>query len=92
MYPCKSAEFLEKAPHGFHSTTGVGKSGLDVANEMTMESGAVACAGPLIPNAEAADSSLLYNEFIVYDTNQVKVSYMVEVEFQFDSAAAGATF
>jgi len=88
MYPCTSAEYLDQAPHGYHSTTGLGKSGLDASNEVTMESGAVACPGPLIPNPEASSSSLLYNEFIVYDTNQVKIQYMVEVECNFDAPAS----
>jgi len=72
MYPCKSAEFMERSPSGYHSTCGVGKSGLDATNEVRTETGCVACTGPLVENAEAQDSSLLYNEFIVYDTNQVR--------------------
>ena len=83
MYPCKSAEFLEKAPHGYHSTTGVGKQGLDAANEEVSEDGSVTCTGPLIANEEAQDSALMYNEFIVYDVNQVRIAYLVEVELEF---------
>jgi poly [ADP-ribose] polymerase len=34
-----------------------------------------------IPAATAANGSLLYNEYVVYDVNQVHMKYVVEVEF-----------
>jgi len=34
-----------------------------------------------IPPATAANGSLLYNEYIVYKTDQVRMKYLVEVEF-----------
>lgn len=83
VYPCQSAEFMERAPHGYHSTAGIGKNSLDMANEMRFECGATACAGPIIANTEAQESNLLYNEFVIYDTSQVRLAYMVEVEFNF---------
>lgn len=37
--------------------------------------------GKLVQNKVA--SSLLYNEYIVYDTAQIRERYLVEVDFQF---------
>ena len=45
-------------------------------------------SGLLIPLGKGADSgvqktNLLYNEYIVYDTAQVKQKYLVQVKFNF---------
>jgi hypothetical protein len=42
-----------------------------------------ALTGPLEDAEEAAGSELLYNEYIVYDTCQVKMKYVVQVKFNF---------
>ena len=34
-------------------------------------------------NAKVPSSSLLYNEFIVYDTDQVLLKYLLRVEFEY---------
>ncbi len=36
--------------------------------------------GPLGVNNGRDDSTLLYNEYVVYDTNQVKLRYLVKVQ------------
>jgi hypothetical protein len=36
----------------------------------------------LLPQLNKGKSSLLYNEFIVYDRGQVKMKYLVEVELK----------
>ena len=32
-----------------------------------------------------ADSSLLYNEYIVYDTAQIKMKYLIKTKFVFNT-------
>ncbi len=44
--------------------------------------------GVLIPmgrgvNANIPHSSLLYNEYIVYDTDQIKIKYLLRIEFNY---------
>ena len=34
-------------------------------------------------NANIPHSSLLYNEYIVYDTDQIKMKYLLRVEFDY---------
>jgi len=46
--------------------------------------------GTMVPNgkhikSEAADScSLLYNEFVVYNTNQIEILYIAKVKFEYE--------
>lgn len=37
------------------------------------------------PLAKENETSLLYNEYIVYDTKQIRMRYLVEVDFIFES-------
>ncbi len=43
---------------------------------------------PLGPNKEEAipGSSLIYNEFIVYDVSQIKMRYLVKLKFKYKRA------
>lgn len=37
----------------------------------------------LILSQLTSDSALLYNEFVVYDTSQVKIRYLIHVNFNY---------
>jgi hypothetical protein len=37
--------------------------------------------GKIIANKKASDYGLYYNEFIVYSTDQIRLRYLLEVEF-----------
>ena len=77
----------DKLPKGKLSTKGVGKSEPDKKDWVTLEGGCVVPIGKLksiVDPAEASNYSLLYNEYIVYNTNQVKLKYLVNVEFVYD--------
>jgi len=39
--------------------------------------------GPPVANQEAEKLALLYNEYIVYKTNQVKMRFLVHFDFEF---------
>ena len=75
-----------------HSTWGVGQSAPTVIEEV--EDGALVPIGELGPNSHLEKAkaicpkespSLLYNEFIVYKTNQLRIKYLVFVKFDFTS-------
>mmetsp|Transcript_11103 Transcript_11103/g.21432 ORF Transcript_11103/g.21432 Transcript_11103/m.21432 type:complete len:680 (-) Transcript_11103:80-2119(-) len=67
---------------GMLSTKGMGKHAPDPSGTVTLPGGCKVPMGKGGPSG-VNDSSLLYNEFIVYDTNQVLLKYLLEVEFVF---------
>ena len=83
---------------GKHSTWGVGKTGPDPAGAKQLGDGQIAvpmgAAGPseylkehlerIKAEGGGNKAELLYNEFIVYDTKQVRAKYVVVVDFDFD--------
>ncbi len=84
----KQADYdADKLPAGKMSTKGVGKSEPDEEDWVTLEDGCVVPIGKLVNKVEPgkeSEYSLLYNEYIVYDTAQVKLRYLVKVEFVYD--------
>jgi poly [ADP-ribose] polymerase len=75
------------ATTGCQSTKGVGKYFPDPAEVEQIDDVKVPC-GKLIQAGEEqrtsrrrSNGSLMYNEFVVYDTNRVRMKYLVEVEF-----------
>ena len=90
-------EAAEKSKaRGKHSTWGVGKTCPDPAGQLCIPPGVSVPSGKGVPSQYLADnldrikseggggrSELLYNEFIVYDTKQVRTQYVVVVDFEF---------
>ena len=77
-----AAESCKKA--GKHATWGKGKTAPDPAGDTTLPGD----AGLKVPMGQGKptgvkDSSLLYNEFIVYDTKQIKQRFVLMVKFHF---------
>lgn len=83
MYERFNADYIEKLPHGFHSCWGRGQTQPDPEKVVKLKSGVEVPCGPGIPADIKQKSSLLYNEFIVYDVAQVKAEYMVKMKFQY---------
>ncbi len=82
---------------GKHSTWGIGKTCPDPAAARTTAEGASVPMGKGVPNSyleehlaalqaagAAKRSELLYNEFIVYDTSQIRMRYVVLFDMDFD--------
>jgi len=85
QYECLEADSsLERAPKGYHSTWGKGKSTCDVEGRKNFATEVVANCGSMVPNLTSEESKLLYDEFIIYDEAQVNVKYLVLVDFDFD--------
>ena len=65
----------------------MGKSTPDKNDWVTLENGCVVPIGKMVntvTKTEASSYSLLYNEYIVYDVSQIKMRYLVKVEFDYD--------
>ena len=76
---------IKKPPFSTYSLFGMGKSCPDPEGFIKTQSGCVIpCGAPI--ESEIKKSDLLYNEFIVYDTAQIKLKYLVKVEFNYSIA------
>jgi poly [ADP-ribose] polymerase len=71
-------------PKGHHSTHGVGKNLPDQKQAKKIKLGkndVVVPMGKIVPNEDSEGLCLYYNEFIVYNTSQICLRYLLEVEF-----------
>ncbi|CAK1604001.1 unnamed protein product [Parnassius mnemosyne] len=82
MKECTAADYITKLPSGKHSTWGVGRTQPDPARARTLPDGTLVPLGPPVPAHK--DTTLLYNEFIVYDVAQVKVKYLLQMKFNYN--------
>ncbi|XP_033853005.3 poly [ADP-ribose] polymerase 2 isoform X1 [Acipenser ruthenus] len=76
----------DKLLNGKHSTKGLGKMAPNPANSIMLD-GASVPMGPVcstgVNNPEGY--TLLYNEYIVYNPAQVRMKYLLKVQFNFES-------
>lgn len=82
MHELTNASFVEKLPAGKHSTKGVGKTSPDPGQAHTRSDGVVIPLGTPVDNTKLR-SSLLYNEYIVYDVAQANVQYLLKLKFNY---------
>lgn len=81
MKKCYKALKITKLPVGKHSVWGVGQTQPNPAQNKLLDNGVIVPLGTLVKTKE--NSSLLYNEFIVYDVAQVNVKYLIQFKFNF---------
>ncbi|KAM4809098.1 poly [ADP-ribose] polymerase 2 [Rhinophrynus dorsalis] len=76
----------QKKLKGKNSTKGLGRSSPNPKNSITHD-GAMVPLGPLIDTGVINDSgyTLNYNEYIVYDSCQVRMKYLLQVRFNYTS-------
>lgn len=80
---CEKAQYVTKLPADKHSTKGVGKTGPDPEESHTRSDGVIVPLGR--PKTDASSkSTLLYNEYIVYDVAQVNVQYLFRMNFKYN--------
>ncbi|CAI0469681.1 unnamed protein product [Linum tenue] len=72
----------DKLPPGKLSTKGVGETAPDLSEARALEDGVVVPLGKP-KQQEGRKGSLLYNEYIVYNVDQIKMRYVVQVEFKY---------
>jgi len=75
-----------RLPTGKHSVRGIGRSAPDPKAALTMDDGVLVPRGKLVQNDHTSNGSptLAYNEYIVYNTQQIRERYLIEVDFAFD--------
>lgn len=82
MYERYQADYIEKLPKGKHSTLGRGQTHPDPENAYKAKDGVEVPYGVGVPT-NIKKSSLLYNEYIVYDVAQVKARYLLRMNFKY---------
>lgn len=82
MHELTAASCISKPPKGKHSVKGCGKTGPDPSADVTLEDGTIVPVGQGC-NTNATNSSLLYNEYIVYDVGQINIKYLLKLNFKF---------
>ncbi|CAL1292483.1 unnamed protein product [Larinioides sclopetarius] len=80
MYKKTHSEYIEKLPDGKHSTLGMGITIPDPTEKSFIGDVEVPYGRP-IQRTDMSDSRLLYNEYIVYDTSQINIKYLLKVNF-----------
>lgn len=79
---CTAKEAFTSLPPGFHSVKGIGQTYPDpMQSAFTPECVEIPFGTPTVDLS--VDSSLLYNEYIVYDVAQVKVKYLFKLKFNY---------
>ena len=81
-YQLTSSEHIVKLPAGKHCCKGMGRTAPDPSMEKKLSDGVVVPMGNGVED-ENLDSSLLYNEYIVYDTAQINMKYLVKLKFNY---------
>lgn len=85
MYPKESAEMITKLAPQYQSTIGLGKWAPDPKEDVKIENDMTVHTGAMIKQKGVSNKSdLLYNEFIVYNVNQVLIKYMIKVKFEWE--------
>ncbi|XP_050310535.1 poly [ADP-ribose] polymerase [Anthonomus grandis grandis] len=82
MLECHQAKYIEKLPKGHHSVKGIGKTHPDPSVVKKLGDAEVPL-GQGVPAPGTTGSSLLYNEYIVYDVAQVQMKYLLKVNFKY---------
>ncbi len=83
QYEKTGSEFVTWLPNAqYQSTWGKGESTTDPKDTMTMSDGTVVPYGKLVKN-DSTNGSLLYDEFIVYNENQIKIRYALKLRFTY---------
>jgi len=82
MYERKGAEYITKLPAGKLSCKGIGRTAPAPASTVQTEGGVPVPLGKPTPTG-VKDTTLLYNEYIVYDTAQILTKYLCQVNFVF---------
>ncbi|KAK7907813.1 hypothetical protein WMY93_016425 [Mugilogobius chulae] len=84
MHELKKAAHITKLPKGKHSVKGVGRTAPDPNATVSLEGIQVPLGKGINTNID--DTSLLYNEYIVYDVAQVNLKYLLKIKFNYQTS------
>ncbi|KAL7113065.1 hypothetical protein ACP275_04G040200 [Erythranthe tilingii] len=79
VHELTKAQYMDKPPKGKHSTKGLGKKVPLESEYVEWRDVVVPCGKPVASKVKA--SELMYNEYIVYNTAQVKMQFLLKVRF-----------
>jgi len=79
------SKFVTKLEKNYHSVKGVGSTHPDPKKVQVLPDGLKVPHGKMVKNKDVKQTALLYNEYIVYNEEQIKIRYLVNVKFNFDS-------
>ncbi|XVE77898.1 hypothetical protein DITRI_Ditri13aG0100800 [Diplodiscus trichospermus] len=80
VYELTKAKYIEKLPKGKHSTKGLGKKVPKKSDFVKWKDEIIVPCGKPVPS-NVQTSELMYNEYIVYNTAQVKMQFLLKVRF-----------
>lgn len=83
MKPYKSAFYVDGLPKPYLSVKAIGKHHPDPRNVGALPNGCKVPYGKCISSG-VADTTLLYNEYIVYDVSQVQARFVMRLEFKYN--------
>ncbi|XP_041832319.1 poly [ADP-ribose] polymerase 1 [Melanotaenia boesemani] len=84
MHELKKASHITKLPKGKHSVKGLGRTAPDPSATFTLNGVQVPLGKGVQTNTD--DTSLLYNEYIVYDVAQINMKYLLKVKFNYQTS------
>ncbi|KAB1202320.1 Poly [ADP-ribose] polymerase 2 [Morella rubra] len=73
----------DKLPKGKLSTKGVGRTAPDLSEAHELDDGVVVPLG-MPKEQQGQQGCLLYNEYIVYNVDQIRMRYLIQVNFNFN--------
>jgi len=82
MMECTAAKYVTQLPKSKHSCYGRGRTMPDPRESLIRDDGVEIPLGKPLTNNNL-NTSLLYNEFIIYDIAQVNVQYLFRLEFKY---------
>lgn len=83
MHELKKASHITKLPKGKHSVKGLGRTAPDPSATVSLEGVQVPLGKGVDTNID--DTSLLYNEYIVYDVAQINLKYLLKIKFNYQT-------
>ncbi|KAM3861234.1 poly [ADP-ribose] polymerase 1 [Diretmus argenteus] len=84
MHELKKASHITKLPKGKHSVKGLGRTAPDPSATINLDGVQVPLGKGVNTNID--DTSLLYNEYIVYDVAQVNLKYLLKTKFNYQTS------
>lgn len=81
-YELKKAQYVEKLPRGKHSTKGVGRLKPEESGFKKWREDVLVPSGKPVPSG-VRSTDLQYNEYIVYNRDQIKLQFLLKVKFNY---------
>lgn len=74
---------MDRPPVGYHSTKGIGRTQPDPEGTHLTDDDVIIPMGKPVLSSDSPVTSLMYNEYIVYDVAQIFIKYLLRLKFHF---------